>query len=228
MSAETSTTNVSVGSAVTTGPAQTIDDVVGMARRLRLPYLRAAASDVLATARAQRWDPRVRGVGATPERLRGGGVVIMAKRGRPGLSDEQKRHVWDRWAEGFSLSDIGRMLDKVPGSIHGVVAANGGIVPPQRHRACQQLTAAEREEISRGLARGASYRTIGSWLGRSASTVGREVARNGGRAQYRACPAEERAWDQALRPKRCLLAQDEELRDLVAEKLSWDSALPHL
>lgn len=146
----------------------------------------------------------------------------MIKRGRPGLSDEQKRYVWDRWAEGFSLSDIGRMLDKVPGSIHSVVAANGGVVPPERHRARQQLTAAEREEISRGLARGASYRTIGSWLGRPASTVGREVARNGGRVRYRACSAEEHAWDQALRPKTCLLAQDQQLRDLVAEKLAWD------
>lgn len=32
-------------------------EVVELARRLRLPYLRKAADDVLATAKAQRWDP---------------------------------------------------------------------------------------------------------------------------------------------------------------------------
>lgn len=35
----------------------TAQEVVDLARRLRLPYLRQAADDVLATAKAQRWDP---------------------------------------------------------------------------------------------------------------------------------------------------------------------------
>lgn len=33
------------------------DDLTAVLRRMRLPYVRAAAPDVLATARAQRWDP---------------------------------------------------------------------------------------------------------------------------------------------------------------------------
>lgn len=33
------------------------DEVIELARRLRMPYLRKAADDVLATAKAQRWDP---------------------------------------------------------------------------------------------------------------------------------------------------------------------------
>ena len=32
-------------------------DLTGLLRRMRLPYLRAAAPEVLATAKAQRWDP---------------------------------------------------------------------------------------------------------------------------------------------------------------------------
>lgn len=36
---------------------QLVDEVVGLTRRLRMPYLRKAAPDVLATAKAQRWDP---------------------------------------------------------------------------------------------------------------------------------------------------------------------------
>ena len=32
-------------------------DLLAVLTRMRLPYLRAAAPEVLATARAQRWDP---------------------------------------------------------------------------------------------------------------------------------------------------------------------------
>lgn len=146
----------------------------------------------------------------------------MGKVGRPGLSDEQKRDVWRQWQRGCSLSDIARVLGKVPGSIHGVVAANGGFVPPERRRAAGQLSPGEREEISRGLAARESYRSIGDRLGRPASTISREVGRNGGTANYRAARAEQRAWQQARRPKRCVLAGDESLRVLVAGKLGCD------
>lgn len=48
---------VSVGPAVTGPSSQVLDEVIGLTRRLRMPYLRAAALDVVPTARAQRWDP---------------------------------------------------------------------------------------------------------------------------------------------------------------------------
>jgi IS30 family transposase len=65
-------------------------------------------------------------------------------------------------------------------------------------------------------------RTIAARLGRPASTVSREIARNGGRKNYRATKADERAWDQARRPKKCLLTQNTRLRDVVAKKLRED------
>ncbi len=146
----------------------------------------------------------------------------MARIGRPGLSDAQKREVWRRWKEGQSLSEIGRALGKVPGSIHGVVAANGGYVPSQRKRAASALTFAEREEISRGLAADESLRSIATRLGRAPSTISREVGRHGGRRKYRAAVADERAWDNARRPKPCLLRRNPTLRDVVAAKLAAD------
>lgn len=146
----------------------------------------------------------------------------MAKIGRPGLSDEQKREVWQRWKEGQSLSEIGRALGKVAGSIHGVVAAHGGIVPTVRTRAEGALTLAEREEISRGLARKESFRAIADRLRRWPSTISREVNRHGGRATYRAASAEERTWDNTRRPKPCLLQCNPALRELVASKLTDD------
>jgi len=91
-----------------------------------------------------------------------------------------------------------------------------------RRRALLALTLREREELSRGLASGSSIRDIAKRLERAASTVSREVARHGGRPAYRAHAADLRAWDAALRPKRCLLAIHVKLRNMVASKLILD------
>ena len=146
----------------------------------------------------------------------------MAQIGRPGLTAEQKRELWSRWKKGESLSEIGRALGKQPGSVHGVVASNGGYVPAPRWRSGRALSLAEREEISRGLAEGASLRTIARRLGRAPSTVSREVSRHGGRFDYRAAVADGRAWDRSRRPKPCKLARSPQLRELVAGKLADD------
>lgn len=144
----------------------------------------------------------------------------MAQMGRPGLTAGQKRELWSRWKSGESLSEIGRALGKQPGSVHGVVASNGGYVPESRSRSPQALSLEDREEISRGLAEGLSLRGIAHRLGREPSTVSREVARNGGRKRYRAALADERAWDRARRPKPCKLATVPMLREFVAAKLA--------
>jgi IS30 family transposase len=147
----------------------------------------------------------------------------VARLGRPGgLSAASKRELWERWRAGESISDIARALHKAPGSIHGMLEATGGFSPPERRRRRCALIPAEREEISRGLASGESLRAIATRLGRCASTVCREVNRNGGRRNYRAQKAEEQALKRARRPKKCLLAIDERLRDVVARKLRED------
>ena len=150
----------------------------------------------------------------------------MAQRGRPGLSPEQKRELWSRWKAGESLSEIGRALGKQPGSIHGVVASNGGYVPAVRRRSPRVLTISEREEISRGLAEGASLRRIAGRLHRAPSSISREVARHGGRHRYRAARAEQRAWDRARRPKPCKLAAVPRLgeRSVLSDRSSKPSA----
>ncbi|MEJ7871229.1 MAG: IS30 family transposase [Rubrobacteraceae bacterium] len=146
----------------------------------------------------------------------------MASRARWGLSASQKKELWERWKAGESLSDIARVLEKRTGSIHAVLKATGGIAPRERCRPRWALSLAEREEISRGLAAGDSVRAVAARLGRSPSTVSREINRHGGRMNYRALKADERAWRRARRPKRCLLAANSRLRDVVAEKLKED------
>ncbi|WP_368861434.1 helix-turn-helix domain-containing protein [Frankia tisae] len=65
----------------------------------------------------------------------------------------------------------------------------------------RELTLAEREEISRGLAAELSHRVIAVRLERSQSIVSREVNRNGGNSGYRAAEAQKRADAQRRRPK---------------------------
>src|ERR1700692_3020267 len=67
-----------------------------------------------------------------------------------------------------------------------------------------------------------SIREIARHLDRAVSTVSREVTRHGGRPAYRSHAADEQAWNSALRPKRCLLAVNRKLRDIVASKLVLD------
>jgi IS30 family transposase len=81
------------------------------------------------------------------------------------------------------------------------------------------LTLSEREEVSRGIVAQQSIRSMAALLGRSPSTVSREVRRNGGYDQYRAALADESAWVRARRPKRCKLAMRPRLRQAVARTL---------
>jgi IS30 family transposase len=78
----------------------------------------------------------------------------------------------------------------------------------------------EREEISRGVASGESYRQIAARLGRVPSTVSREVARNGGRGRYRAQLADAAAFGRAQRPKPGKLVTEPRLRAVVEAKLA--------
>lgn len=85
----------------------------------------------------------------------------MDRVGRPNsTTSEQRGEIWRRWKEGQSLSDIGRALGNMPGSVYHVVKANGGYVPAERTRSARVLSAADREVISRGIAAGSTLSAI--------------------------------------------------------------------
>ena len=126
--------------------------------------------------------------------------MIPKKRIR--LSAMQRVEVWRRWKAGESLHAIGRALGKNNVVIYLLLKRHGGIAPPIRRRSPSSLTLAEREDISRGIACGSSIRGIAQGLHRCASTISREVARHGGRAQYRANEADQQAWESARGPSR--------------------------
>ena len=145
----------------------------------------------------------------------------MASKRREYSADE-RRELWDRWKRGESISEIGRALDRAPGTIHSTIRQHGGVVPLERRRSRLALTVSEREEISRGVAAGESARRVAARLGRSPSTVTREIARHGGRRRYRAAEADKRAWESVRRPQARKLARNPALSDLVAAKLGED------
>ena len=138
---------------------------------------------------------------------------------RPRFSAATSAEIWDRWQRGEGLKSIGRVFGKPSSSIFNHLKPSGGIRPPPRRRSGRALTLAEREEISRSLVAGHSARSIARTLGRAASTVSREINRNGGVTRYRAAAADKRAWKQALRPKPCKLATHPHLRQVVASML---------
>jgi IS30 family transposase len=149
-------------------------------------------------------------------------MVFMSEGKRSRLSLTQRVEIWSRWKSGQSLHEIGRAYGKPHSCIRCLLLPRGGIPPAARRRSQLALTLAEREDVSRGIASGSSIREIASGLDRAASTVSREITRHGGRPGYRAHAADSQAWESALRPKRCLLAVNRKLRNIVASKLILD------
>jgi IS30 family transposase len=145
----------------------------------------------------------------------------MGKR-RSRFTPAQRATLWARFTAGDTLAEIAAALGRHPGTVQNVVRAAGGCAPPVRQRAAQALTAGERETIARLVETGAGVRAIARALERAPSTVSRELARNGGRAHYRAVAAEGRAWRQGTRPKPSRLARSGRLRRLVARRLARD------
>ena len=92
------------------------------------------------------------------------------------------------------------------------------------------LSFAEREEIALLSAQGIGVRAIGRRLGRSPSTISRELRRNaatrGGKLEYRASVAQWKAEMMARRPKPAKLAVDPRLREYVQERLSGEIRRP--
>jgi len=118
----------------------------------------------------------------------------MALRSRIYYSAEQKAEIWNRWQHGESMCSIGRLFDRPSSSMFKQLAPTGSIRPPPRKRSRLALTLAECEEISSGIVSDLSLRSIALLLGRSPSTVSREINRNCGLKHYRASHADQAAW----------------------------------
>jgi len=136
------------------------------------------------------------------------------------LTREQKQLAFRLKAKGWSLVDIGREIGCSAPMI-GLMVRDKKFrrgVPDNWSPRAGCLTIRDREQILLGLCRGESMSAIARALGRSPSTVTREIGANGGREHYSAWHAHRRAREEARRPKRCKLRRGP-LLDEVSRRL---------
>ncbi len=119
------------------------------------------------------------------------------------LSGEERRLARTLRDQGKTFREIGAAIGCSRQAAHWAVnqPSKRRLPPPQWVPPLGRLTLAEREEISLGLRQGSTLTSIAKNLGRSVSTVSREVTANGGREEYRAWRGHDRAQTQIKRPK---------------------------
>ena len=153
----------------------------------------------------------------------------MSHRGRPHAP--AKVHSWPKMkdlrremirlaATGMMQRDIAKTLGVSQQLVSLVLSPMGGVFRVENWRTSDaRLSLEDRIEIGLGCQRGDSVRSLAHRIGRSASTVSREVAANGGRLWYRPMRAHKRAHALARRPKPTKLGRDRRLRGRVISDL---------
>jgi IS30 family transposase len=101
------------------------------------------------------------------------------------LSELEKWRIAELAAQGLPSRVIGKEIGRAHRTVWGYIRVLRRPPVPERKRSALRLSLTEREEISRGLAGGESRRSIARRLGRSPSTILREVTVNGGVRRYR-------------------------------------------
>jgi transposase, IS30 family len=142
----------------------------------------------------------------------------MLMQGQHGhLSAEQKQLAFRLHAHGWQLTDIAREIGCTAPMVGRMVRehrhVDGHPFGWEPRAGC--LSIREREQILLGIGRGESLSAIARTLGRSPSTITREVNANGGCEQYSAWRAHERAREQARRPKPCKLGRGKLAREVT-------------
>src|SRR5215469_411131 len=118
------------------------------------------------------------------------------------VTPEMRCEVMRLAAQGLTYAQILARVDTSVSRVTSVLRPLGGVIRTDMLAPTgRRLSLEERVEIRLGLERGWSYRRIGAQLGRSASTICREVAAGGGHEHYRPVPAHHRAMLAARRPK---------------------------
>ena len=159
------------------------------------------------------------------------GRPAMRSPGRPPARRDVERAFWVKVAQGLSTEEAGAAVGVSQPVATRWFRERGGmpsiaLTPPSG----RYLSFAEREEMALLKAQGAGVRGIARALGRSPSTVSRELRRNaatrGGKLDYRASVAQWKAELLARRPKTAKLVTNERLRAYVQERLAGQVRRP--
>jgi IS30 family transposase len=154
------------------------------------------------------------------------GRASMSSPGRPGVNQlETKQAFWNCIAEGME-SDAAALACGVSQPLGPRWFRQAGGMPPidLAPRSGRYLSFSEREELALLRAQDCGVCEIARRLGRSPSTISRELCRNaatrGGTLTYRATVAQWKAERAARRPKTSKLAGNERLRAYVQDRLA--------
>lgn len=153
------------------------------------------------------------------------GRAPLRSPGAPGMRRSVERLFWDRIAEGLLPAEASVAVGVSPVKGSRWFRDAGGMSPYSWGRPSgRYLSFAEREEIALLRMQGKGVRQIAWVLGRSPSTISRELRRNaatrGGKLDYRASVAQWKAELFARRPKTAKLAENKQLRDYVQQRLA--------
>jgi transposase-like protein len=159
------------------------------------------------------------------------GRAPMKSPGKPSLRRDVERLFWHEIARGSSSEDAALAVGASSAAGSRWFRERGGMptfmLDPIAGR---YLSFQEREEIAICRAQGAGIREIARRLGRSPSTISRELRRNvatrGGQLDYRASVAQWKAELMARRPKTAKLAANPRLSEYVQERLSGEVRRP--
>jgi len=150
----------------------------------------------------------------------------MRSPGRPPVArHEHRQRFWEEIARGATSEDAGVVAGVSP-AVGSRWFREAGGMPPSRFEphSGRYLSFLEREEIAILRAYGYGVREIAKHLGRSPSTVSRELRRNaatrGGKLIYRAVIAQWHRDRRATRPKTSQLVANDRLREYIQDRLS--------
>jgi len=136
------------------------------------------------------------------------------------VTPEVRREIIRLAAGGATRDEIRLRADRSIGTVSNVLRPLGGVFRAEMWApSAARLSIEERIEVRLGLERGWSLRRVAAAVGRSPSTVSREVAANGGRGGYAPLAAHRRAAVAARRPKPTKLSRHAALRDRVVADL---------
>jgi IS30 family transposase len=154
------------------------------------------------------------------------GRSAMRSPGRPPAGRRQHRQrFWAAIARGLSSEDAAAEA-RVSAAVGVRWFRDGGGMPSLSRASLsgRYLSFPEREEIALSRARGCGVRGIARQLGRSPSTISRELRRNAatrsGSFEYRASTAQWHADRRGRRPKAAKLASNTKLRRYVQDRLA--------
>src|SRR4051794_39690241 len=154
----------------------------------------------------------------------------MKSPGRPSLRRGGQRAVWRGIAAGLTSEHAGEVVGASGAAGSRWFREAGGVpsIDPSPLSG-RYLSFAEREEMAILKAQGVGVRETARRLGRSPSTISRELRRNaatrGGKLEYRASVAQWKAELVARRPKTAKLVTNALLREYVQQRLAGEVCL---